>query len=49
MLQNSKSFRLIRHTIYTFIIYSQICGKLVFVMWEKNRNKQKTAEFGPFL
>ena len=27
------------HTIYTFIIYSQICAIIDFAMWEKNENK----------
>ena len=37
-----------KHTIYAFIIYSQICAIIVFALWEKNENKQKEAVFGPF-
>ena len=33
-----------KHSIYAFIIYSQICTNL---QREKNKNKQKEAELGP--
>ena len=33
------------HTIYAFVIYSQICATF---SCEKNENKQKETGFGPF-
>ena len=37
-----------KHAIYAFIIYSQIYAIFVQAMREKNENKQKEVEFGPF-
>ena len=37
-----------KHSIYAFIIYSEICAIFVLVLWKRTKINQKEAEFGPF-